>query len=176
MLIEYCANSYMVWCIMAACFIFMSTLLPNCQHCSFSVGNRVDRTVIGLTNTGSYIFFVLITAPSSICHTILRSVLWCFSLSRVYFVWISYILYKILVREWAYPNLNMLLEHRHFLVTLQCLVLKSKQGWLWVQRITELTELTVLGGTDKFFPILCLSYHFCWIALIALIYIGINLQ
>ena len=92
-----------------------------------------ELTVTGLTNASSYISFVLITAPSNICHTILRSVLWSFSLSRVYFVWISYILFKIMVTELTYQNLNMLLEHLHFFATLQYLVLKSKLGGFCVQ-------------------------------------------
>ena len=41
-IIQQFANDYIVWCIMAVCFIFKSTLLPNCQHCYFSLYNRVD--------------------------------------------------------------------------------------------------------------------------------------
>ena len=49
-----------------------------------------ELMVTGLTSTGSHISFVLITVFCAIDHTLLRSVLRYFSLSRVCFVWLSY--------------------------------------------------------------------------------------
>ena len=51
-------------------------------------------------------------------------------------------------------------------------------GWVKADStvLAKVTELTVLWGTEKFFLISFLLYHFCRITLIALIYIGINLQ
>ena len=115
---------------MAVCFMFIPTLLPNCQHCYFSLGNRVQHCYFSLGNKvnsnrvdkhgflGSCIF-VFTTAPSDIYHPLLRSVLRPFSLNRVSLVWISYLLHRIMLTELIFQNLNMMLEYLHSFVTLQ---------------------------------------------------------
>ena len=46
----------------------------------------------------------------------------------------------------------------------------------WQYSFSKVTELTMLWWIETFFPISRLLYHFCWITLIALIYICTNLK
>ena len=74
---------------MVVFFISMSTLLPNSQHCYFLLGNRVDGNRVDKHG------FLHLISP----HTLLRSYLQSYSSSRVHFVWISFLLYNIVVTE-----------------------------------------------------------------------------